>query len=152
MTYTVAAAASTPAFACVPERSGTPDDAVRYPTPRLFDDRTAPIFDGGTASANVWRPNHRNRTRERTLLRHEPEGLLKSSASAETGPWARALAIVRNARERSSPRTKSPVLFRGATERSGLAIPDQARLSPHDFPMRAGRRQPAAYFRGPSQS
>jgi len=53
---------------CVPQRSraflsvrGAEDDAVspfETRTPALFEPRTAVVFDGGTGSANVWRPNH----------------------------------------------------------------------------------------------
>ena len=51
---------------------------------RLFNCRTAPVFDGGTASANVWRPNHPTNAHERTPSIPEPKGPPTPLGTADT--------------------------------------------------------------------
>ena len=41
-------------------------------TPGVFDCRTALVFDGGTCSANVWRPNHPTNAHERAAVNRAP--------------------------------------------------------------------------------
>ena len=65
------------AFASVPPRScaflGPKTTSFDARTPGLFDYRTTMVFDGGTFSANVWRPHHLGTHRRTQPRRYEPE-------------------------------------------------------------------------------